>query len=78
MVEVFKTTVSDAYYAKLLLQKIHQQFPGYRANFDLTDCDRILRIETFARLDPDQILFIIRSFGYQAEILSDEVLSKNA
>jgi hypothetical protein len=78
MVEVFKTTVSDTYYAKLLLRKIHARFPGYQANFDLSDCDRILRIKaTAANIDVHQIMSIIRRFGYHAEVLPDEVTVRN-
>jgi len=73
MVEVFKTTVTDAYYAKLLLRKIQSQFPDYLANFDLTDCDRILRIETKGYCEISGIITIIKTFGYQAEVLVDEV-----
>ena len=77
MVEVFKTTVSDTYYAKLLLRKIHARFPGYQANFDLTDCDRILRVKAAAQIEVHNIMLIIRRFGYQAEILPDEVVLTN-
>jgi hypothetical protein len=75
MVEVFKTTVSDSYYAKLLLLRIHARFPAYQANFDLSDCDRILRIKSPASIDIQQILGIIRFFGYQAAVLPDEVVA---
>jgi len=44
MVEAFKINVSDADKANLLLDQIHNTFKGYKANFDLEDCDKILRI----------------------------------
>lgn len=78
MVEVFKTTVSDAYYAQVLLHKIHRRFPYYRANFDLTDCDRILRIQTNGQVDVPAIAHIVRAYGYCAEVLADEVIKKTA
>jgi len=74
MVEVFKTTVTDTYYAKLLLRKIHARFPGYQANFDLSDCDRILRIEAAAGIEVHHIILIVQRFGYHAEVLADEVI----
>jgi hypothetical protein len=74
MVEVFKTTVSDSYYAKVLLRRIHAIFPLYEANFDLSDCDRILRIKSAAPVDIQQVLSIIKRFGYQAAVLPDEVV----
>ena len=44
MVEVFKTNVEDPGLADLLISHIHQTLPDYQANFDLEDCDKILRI----------------------------------
>lgn len=45
MVEVFKTNVEDAEQADIILRKLNIHFPAYRINFDLADCDRILRVE---------------------------------
>jgi hypothetical protein len=73
MVEVFKTTVTDPFYAALLLRRIHARFPGYQANFDLTDCDRILRIEYPLDIKAGEIISIIHRFGYQASVLPDEI-----
>ena len=72
MVEVFSTNVSDAYYAQLLVRRIHSRFPGYRANFDLTDCDRILRIESNSQINQPEVIAIIHRFGYHASVLPDE------
>jgi hypothetical protein len=44
-VEVFKTDVSQEGAAKRLIAKLQQLFPGSRVNFDLEDCDRVLRVE---------------------------------
>ena len=74
MIEVFKTSVSDAYYAKLLLHKIHKKFPAYKANFDLNDCDHILRIQSSSVVEQAEIIKIIEGFGYEAELLRDEVI----
>lgn len=43
-VEVFKTDVCDTDKANELLQDLNNLFPGYQMNFDLQDCDHILRI----------------------------------
>jgi hypothetical protein len=45
MVEVFKTDVSQEGAAKRLIGKLQQLFPGSRVNFDLEDCDKVLRVE---------------------------------
>jgi len=44
IVEVFKTNV-DCYKEAGLLTALCKQFPGFRINFDLEDCDRILRVQ---------------------------------
>mgnify|MGYP001545506339 CR=1 FL=1 len=44
-VEVFKTNVREMYQAHALLDLLQQYFPGSRINFDLEDCDNILRVE---------------------------------
>lgn len=45
MVEVFKTSVSDESTANELLNSLQCLLPLASINFDLQDCDRILRIE---------------------------------
>ncbi|HEY0067303.1 MAG TPA: hypothetical protein VGB46_08070 [Flavisolibacter sp.] len=45
MIEVFKTNVKDATEAGRLTALLRHHFPGSRINFDIHDCDRILRIE---------------------------------
>ena len=45
MVEVFKTNVQSQFHANNLTEQISTAFVDYLANFDLEDCDNILRIE---------------------------------
>jgi len=45
MIEVFKTNVQKDQDAKRIVQELHRHFPGYTVNFDLEDCDKILRIQ---------------------------------
>jgi hypothetical protein len=45
MVEVFKTNVRRRSQAKSLLALLRQYFPDSRINFDLDDCDKILRVQ---------------------------------
>jgi hypothetical protein len=44
IVEVFKTDVENCKEAWLLMV-LYKQFPGFTINFDLEDCDRILRVQ---------------------------------
>ena len=45
MVEVFKTNVEEIVQAKKIIELLLEHFPGNRINFDLHDCDKILRVE---------------------------------
>lgn len=74
MVEVFKTNVRDPDQADTLIDLIHQSFKEVEANFDLDDCDRILRVESSTGVIPSQILIeFLKKFGCQAEVLPDEI-----
>jgi hypothetical protein len=75
MVEVFRTNVEDEDHAALLIVEIQKAFPAYFANFDLEDCDRILRVRTYRQVDAEAIIRLLGTLGYQAEILPDEVPS---
>jgi hypothetical protein len=46
MVEVFRTNISTALDAERIRNCILNLYPDYKINFDLEDCDRVLRIET--------------------------------
>ncbi len=73
MVEVFKTTVNHSEHAVMLADRIQKAFMGYRVNFDLEDCDRILRVECHGGCiqATDVILFLQKS-GFDAEVLTEE------
>lgn len=70
MIEVFKTDVEDSTSAVKLLDHINTHFPAYQVNFDLSDCDRILRIKN-ARgvIEAGRVIEIIARLGYKAERL---------
>lgn len=73
MVEVFKTNVITTEHADWLIYQIHHHFPDYKANFDLTDCDRILRIKNVSGpIESDFLISFLKQFRCRAEILSDE------
>ncbi len=43
-VEVFKTNVHDLDTATVILEELRLRFPSSKINFDLDDCDKILRV----------------------------------
>ncbi|WP_169514451.1 hypothetical protein [Gelidibacter mesophilus] len=45
MIEVFKTNITDKTRAKSVRKEFLVRLPKSYINFDLEDCDRILRIE---------------------------------
>jgi len=45
MVATFKTNVWEAHEASYLVSILKGCFPDCRVNFDLEDCDKVLRIE---------------------------------
>jgi hypothetical protein len=74
MIEVFKTNVHDHVHAKMLIEEIHETFIHYRANFDLEDCDRILRVKSSrGSVQPSFLINLLRNFGFKAEVLPDDL-----
>ena len=68
MVEVFKTNVRNTRQAKLIIQRLAEEFPEHKINFDLSDCDRILRVQGAIILER-RIIGIVTSLNYNCEIL---------
>jgi hypothetical protein len=68
MVEVFTTNVDKQDQSKTLVQRLLAHFPKSRINFDLDDCDRILRVEGDNIL-PLKIIELINLHGYECKIL---------
>ena len=72
MVEVFKTNVIDAFHAEAILRAVHGVSALCVANFDLQDCDCVLRVKAIVgEVDADEIIAIVRSFGFEAEVMQD-------
>jgi hypothetical protein len=46
MVEIFKTNVKNKRLADKVLKTLHTNLPDHLFNFDLEDCDRILRAQS--------------------------------
>lgn len=74
MVEVYKSNVNSLTDAETLLTELNNRFVFCRINFDLNDCDRILRAE-----GEDQILNEIPGYlngmGFLCEVLDDLVFT---
>lgn len=68
MVEVFRTNVRRKRQAKVLLDILSKQFPLFRINFDLEDCDKILRVEG-DNICPERITGLVTESGYECGVL---------
>lgn len=68
MVEVFKTNVQKAAQAKRIVAALLHCFPGCLVNFDLDDCDKILRVEA-PEVIPCNITAMVNHYGFTCEVL---------
>jgi hypothetical protein len=68
MIEVFKTNVETASDATNLVEMLLQQFPASRINFDLQDCDKILRVEG-KDFSTEQVMLLLKENGFNCCIL---------
>ena len=69
IVEVFKTNVEEVELSELLIRQLENQFPDSLINFDMEDCDKILRVEA-RTITPEKIIQILNSNGYSCEVLT--------
>ena len=68
MVEVFKTNITNQYTAASLTEELQQLFPRAIINFDLDDCDRILRVMGENLHAPSIAAHLVRK-GHLCEVL---------
>ena len=68
MVEIFKTNVRSIRKAKLIIQKLAEEFPAHKINFDLSDCDRILRVQG-KNISSEKIIQRLIEENYQCKVL---------
>ena len=67
-VEVFKTNVADEKQALQVEARIRQLFAGHHINFDLEDCDKILRVEG-KDVCSEAVITILKGSGFFCERL---------
>lgn len=70
MVEVFKTNVQGVDESKMIIQQLLAHLPDSKINFDLDDCDYILRVESLYT-STQNIIALVQSMGYQCAELVD-------
>ena len=68
MVEVFKTNVQKKAQSKMLLCILSEAFPSLEINFDLSDCDKVLRVKG-DNIEVLRIVILVKEYGVKCEIL---------
>jgi hypothetical protein len=72
IVEIFKTDVTDNQKSSILIGMLQERFPSYIINFDLDDCDNILRIEShFEDIDIPSVIEFISNLNTQITLIED-------
>lgn len=68
IIEVFKTNVPDEAQAEAIITELHYHFPGTKINFDLHDCDKILRLEG-VNFITEKVITLVEARGFSCNIL---------
>jgi len=68
MVEIFKTDVYDVMQAEQIVSLLNQHFPAFMINFDLHDCDKILRVKGES-IPVNEIVDIVSSNGFHCSVV---------
>ena len=71
-IEVYRTNIAEEKVAQQLAALLRSSYPAYKVNFDLEDCDHILRIESAGKsIDCQGVNALCSEAGYQVEPLAD-------
>ena len=68
MVEVFKTNVQEFSEAQKLVALLRRHFPDSKINFDLDDCDKVLRVEG-NNLRIEKVMTLVMEKGFLCKVL---------
>ncbi len=69
-VAVFRTDISDQETAQMVCAILSHCFPDYQINFDLEDCDRILRVASLHEpVQTNAILAKVAGTGNEIDLL---------
>jgi hypothetical protein len=64
-VKIFKTDVNQAGEAASIVKALSQHFQDYRVNFDLGDCDGIMRVKSHQQeINIEQIIDLLNRRAY--------------
>lgn len=69
MAGIFKTNVYDIMQAEQVIALLNQHFPAFMINFDLHDCDKILRVKGES-IPVNEIVDIVSANGFGCSVLN--------
>ena len=69
MVEIFKTNVTEHSQAEKIIGLLKLHFPCYSVNFDLHDCDNILRVKGDS-VPINEIEHLVSNAGFYCSVLN--------
>ena len=69
MVEIFKTNITDPSQAEKIIVLLNQCFPCFAVNFDLHDCDKILRVKGES-IPINDIEKLVAGAGFHCSVLN--------
>lgn len=70
MLEIFKTNIEDTSDARMIIDRLHRNFPGNSIHIDLHDCDKILRVQG-EHFPVDQIIAHVKASGFDCTVLEN-------
>ena len=71
MVEIFKTNVKKKKRSEKVVSLLSMKYPDLKINFDLEDCDKILRIEGES-FCPTRITKKMNKLGHKCLVLEED------
>ena len=69
IIEIFKTNVNNEQLANRIICGLNHLYPNYLINFDLEDCDKVLRVALQKDIDVFGIINFARKNTIQIEII---------
>lgn len=70
LIGIFKTDVQNKTQARLMTHLLKAVFFNLKINFDLDDCDKILRVEGLNELYSQEIINDLGKLGFKCEVLN--------
>ncbi|UJF29564.1 hypothetical protein L0B70_12095 [Kaistella sp. 97-N-M2] len=72
MIEVYSTNITKKKHAKSVLETLRTEFPEYMISLDLSDCDKILRVENpQGTVDKETVKNLVNNLGFDIAELED-------